>query len=156
MPDGTGLAQAVVEKVSDRVKDQTNSVFQEVRSELGLASSSKTQANQTNPTNPQDPQYQQLQALDEQNKNTEMAQIRQKLKMEMHQKAQMLGVSQPQTVQQKEEQEKQLEEQEREQRQKEKEKRFESISLPGSKNGQTDLGVTQSQLKGETGRGTKG
>lgn len=157
MPDGTGLTQVVAEKVSDGVKDQANAVLQEVKSELGFASSSKSQTNQTSP---QDPQYQQLQALDEQKKNAGLANIRQRLRMEMHQKAQMLGVTQPQSAQQKEEQEKQLEEQEkeREQRQKEKEKRLETVALPGSKNGRTDLGITQSNsgIKAETGRGTKG
>jgi hypothetical protein len=158
MPDGTGLAQAVAESVSDGVKGQANAAFQEVKTELGFASSSKSQTNQANPTSQQNPQYQQMQALDEKNKQTGMAQIRQKLKMDMHQKAQMLGVTQPLSAQQKEEQVKQLEEQEKEkeQRQKEKEKRFETVALPGSKNGQTNLGVIQSQIKGETGRGTKG
>lgn len=156
MPDGTGLTQAVVENVKDTAKTQTSAVFQEVRSELGLASSSKLQTNQTNPTSPQDPQYQQLQQKDEQEKNVKLAQIRQKIKNERFHEVQQWGTTPP-ALSQKEQQEEQ-ERKEKEQEQKGKEKSFETIALPGSKNSRTDLGAVQSNsgVKAETGRGTKG
>lgn len=143
MTDGTGPVGVVTDKVGEAVAGGIKSVLEEIKSQAGFSS----KPSQNPQSGSQNPQYQQTLRIDEQQKEIKLQQIRERLKMERHRDAQMLGVAPPAPPPKEETQEDSP-----------KNKQFETVSLPGSKNTHTDLGLQQSQsfTKAETGRNIKG